>query len=140
MVLFSGLLFIKAFSFSLSFRHQHRVANCPSPPQKKKRNKQNMPMTWPIIFLTQDQWFIIHNFSPIYRPRQISLLFSVHFSQRLVAFNSINHRAAVSNLFSLSLGVFLVTNENAFPPVKRNNSVNTYSRISTVPRGNERSE
>ena len=30
--------------------------------------------------------------------------------------------------------------KNAFPPVKRDNSVNTYSRISTVPQGSERSE
>ena len=37
-------------------------------------------------------------------------------------------------------GVFLVTTKNAFVPVKRDNSVNTYSRISTVPRGSERSE
>ena len=32
-------------------------------------------------------------------------------------------------------GVFLVKMKNAFEPVKRNYSVNTYSRISTVPRG-----
>ena len=37
-------------------------------------------------------------------------------------------------------GVFLVSTKNAFVPVKRNNSVNTYSKISTVPRGSERSE
>ena len=36
--------------------------------------------------------------------------------------------------------VFLVSAKNAFVPVKRDNSVNTYSRISTVPRGSERSE
>ena len=33
-----------------------------------------------------------------------------------------------------------VSAKNAFVPVKRDNSVNTYSRISTVPRGSERSE
>ena len=37
-------------------------------------------------------------------------------------------------------GVFLVKTKNAFVPVERDNSVNTYSRISTVPRGSERSE
>ena len=30
-------------------------------------------------------------------------------------------------------GVFLVSAKNAFVPVKRDKSVNTYSRISTVP-------
>ena len=34
-------------------------------------------------------------------------------------------------------GVFLVSAQNAFVPVERDNSVNTYSRISTVPQGNE---
>ena len=34
-------------------------------------------------------------------------------------------------------GVFLVKMKNAFEPVKRDYSVNTYSRISTVPRGSE---
>ena len=38
------------------------------------------------------------------------------------------------------LGVFLVSAKNAFVPVKHDNSVNIYSRISTVPRGSERSE
>ena len=37
-------------------------------------------------------------------------------------------------------GVFLVSAKNAFVPVERDNSVNTYSRFSTVPRGSERSE
>ena len=37
-------------------------------------------------------------------------------------------------------GVFLVSAKNAFVPVKRDNSMNTYSRISTLPRGSERSE
>ena len=37
-------------------------------------------------------------------------------------------------------GVFLVKMKNAFDPVKRDHSVNTYSRISTVPQGSERSE
>ena len=41
---------------------------------------------------------------------------------------------------SSSKGVFLVSAKNAFVAVKRDNSVNTYSRISTVPRGSERSE
>ena len=41
---------------------------------------------------------------------------------------------------SLDKGVFLVSAKNAFVPVKRDNSMNTYSRISTVPRGSERSE
>ena len=38
------------------------------------------------------------------------------------------------------LGVFLVKMKNAFVPVKRDNSVNTHSRISTVPRGSEQNE
>ena len=37
-------------------------------------------------------------------------------------------------------GVFLVKTKNVFVPVKRDNSGNIYSRISTVPRGSERSE
>ena len=37
-------------------------------------------------------------------------------------------------------GVSLVKMKNAFVLVKRDNSVNTYSRISTVPQGSERSE
>ena len=37
-------------------------------------------------------------------------------------------------------GVFLVKMKKAFVPVKRDHSVNTYSGISTVPRGSERSE
>ena len=37
-------------------------------------------------------------------------------------------------------GVFLVKTNNAFVPVKRHNSVNTYSRFSTVPWGSEQSE
>ena len=37
-------------------------------------------------------------------------------------------------------GVFLVKMKNAFVSVKRDNSVNTYSRILTVPRGSEQSE
>ena len=36
--------------------------------------------------------------------------------------------------------MFLVKTKNVFVPVKRDNSVNTYSRISTVPQGSERSE
>ena len=39
-----------------------------------------------------------------------------------------------------TLGVFLLTTKNAFVPVKRDNSVDTYLRISTVPWGSERSE
>ena len=38
-----------------------------------------------------------------------------------------------------SQGVFLVTAKTAFLPVKRNHSANTYSLISTVLRGSERS-
>ena len=41
---------------------------------------------------------------------------------------------------SQSKGVFLVKMKNVFVPVKRVYSVNTYSRISTVPRGSEGSE
>ena len=37
-------------------------------------------------------------------------------------------------------GVFLVKMKNAFVPIERVYSMNTYSRISTVPRGRERSE
>ena len=39
-----------------------------------------------------------------------------------------------------TLGVFPVKMKNAFVPVKRDNSVNTYSRFSTAPRGSKRSE
>ena len=39
-----------------------------------------------------------------------------------------------------NLGVFLVSAKNAFVPLERDNSVNTYSRISTVSQGSERSE
>ena len=42
--------------------------------------------------------------------------------------------------FLFCKGVFLVSAKNAFVPLERNHSVNTYSRISTVPRGSERSE
>ena len=45
--------------------------------------------------------------------------------------------AALSVFFQ---GVFLVTTENAFVLVNRVYSVNTYSKISTVLRGSERSE
>ena len=38
------------------------------------------------------------------------------------------------------LGVFLVMTKNAFLTIKRDYIVNTYSRISTVPRGSERSK
>ena len=37
-------------------------------------------------------------------------------------------------------GVFLVKMKHVFEPVKRDNSMNTYTRISTVPPGSERSE
>ena len=40
----------------------------------------------------------------------------------------------------ITMGVFLVTAKNAFVPVKSDHSVNTYSRIVTVPRGSEQSE
>ena len=40
----------------------------------------------------------------------------------------------------LNLGRVSSERKNAFIPVKRDNSVNTYSRISTVPRGSEQSE
>ena len=42
--------------------------------------------------------------------------------------------------FFLNKGVFLVKMKNAYEPVKCDNSGNTYSRISTVPRGSERSK
>ena len=38
----------------------------------------------------------------------------------------------VSPETSQTKGVFLVSTKNAFVPVKRNHSMNTYSRISTV--------
>ena len=41
---------------------------------------------------------------------------------------------------NMTLGVFLVKMKTAFVPVKRVHSVNTYSRIATVPRGSERSK
>ena len=37
-------------------------------------------------------------------------------------------------------GVFLVSAKNAFLPVKRDHSVSTYSRTSTVSQGSEQSE
>ena len=40
----------------------------------------------------------------------------------------------------LAMGVFLVTKIISIVPVKYDNSVNTYSRISTVPRGSEQSD
>ena len=46
----------------------------------------------------------------------------------------------LENKANTSKGVILVKMKNAFEPVKRDHSVNTYSRISTVPRGSERSE
>ena len=42
--------------------------------------------------------------------------------------------------FFLNKGVFLVKMKNAYEPVKCDNSGNTYSRISTVPRGSEQSK
>ena len=42
------------------------------------------------------------------------------------------HCVFVSRVFVMPKGVFLVKTKNAFLPVKRDNSVNTYSRISTV--------
>ena len=50
------------------------------------------------------------------------------------------HSACVIVGSRATKGVFLVKMKNAFVPVKRDNSVNTYLRISTVPRGSERSE
>ena len=41
---------------------------------------------------------------------------------------------------STTKGVFLVTTANAMLPVDRDHSVNTYSGISTIPRGSERNE
>ena len=52
----------------------------------------------------------------------------------LIGQEMIGHRT------KLGKGVFLVCAKNAFVPVKRDNSMNTFSRISTVPRGSERSE
>ena len=37
-------------------------------------------------------------------------------------------------------GAFLVSAKNAFVPVKRVYSMNTFSRISTIPQGSEQSE
>ena len=53
-----------------------------------------------------------------------------------------NRSTSDSSWLALSdtLGVFLLKMKNAFVPVKRDHSVNTYSRISTVPWGSERSE
>ena len=57
-------------------------------------------------------------------------------SMKFLVLDHISHRLIPRNF----KGVFLVSAKNAFLPVKRDNSVNTYSRISTVPRGSERSE
>jgi len=51
----------------------------------------------------------------------------------MVSFIRIRH----FEITNLNKGVFLVCAKNAFVPLKRDNSVNTYSRISTVPRGSE---
>ena len=50
-----------------------------------------------------------------------------------------NWHACWIGWFSHIKGVFLVSAKNAFVPVKHDKSVNTHSRISTVPRGSERS-
>ena len=50
------------------------------------------------------------------------------------------HKDASSYHETLSLGVLLVKMKNVFVPVKRVHSVNTYSWISTIPQGSERSE
>ena len=47
---------------------------------------------------------------------------------------------ADKTMAKLPMGVFLVKTKNAFVPVKRDHSVNTYLRISTVPRGSEQNE
>ena len=54
--------------------------------------------------------------------------------------NSCCFASAAGDLPKLSKGVFLVTTTNAIFPVDRDNSMNTDSWISTVPRGSERSE
>jgi len=54
----------------------------------------------------------------------------------MVSFIRIRH----FEITNLNKSVFLVSAKNAFVPLKRDNSVNTCSRISTVPRGSERSE
>ena len=53
--------------------------------------------------------------------------------------SAMTHLSNPDTLFDTP-GVFLVKMKHAFEPVKRDNSVNTYSRISTVPRGSEQSE
>ena len=50
------------------------------------------------------------------------------------------HVFCVHNKANTYKGVFLVKVKDAFVPVRRVDSMNTYSRISTVPRGSERSE
>jgi len=54
----------------------------------------------------------------------------------MVSFIRIRH----FEITNLNKSVFLVSAKNAFVPLKRDNNVITNSRISTVPRGSERSE
>ena len=46
----------------------------------------------------------------------------------------------IRGFFRVNEGVFPVKMKNAFLPVKCDNSVNRYSRISTVPQESEQSE
>ena len=73
------------------------------------------------------------------------LLVTVVFEDRVldnwVTDASIKNQRLISSIpLPTVWGVFPVKMKNAFEPVKRDNSMNTYSRISTVPRGSERSE
>ena len=82
---------------------------------------------------------------PIIRSRiegQISIKKSVlSFPKRLSSDHVNAHRGSRAQLVQpRNQGVFLVMTQNAFVPVKRDNSVNTYLRILTVPQGSERSE
>ena len=68
-------------------------------------------------------------------PVQILLIFM----QNMGLILSKTKPATIKVSLLTNLGVFLVSAKNAFPPVKRDNSVNTYLRISTVPQVSEQS-
>ena len=69
--------------------------------------------------------------------------FDANNGNNLVKAKQWTHRELVTTVLKVGLlfqGVLLVKMKSAFPPVKRVYSVNTYSWISIVPRGSERSE
>ena len=71
-----------------------------------------------------------------YNPVHIGIVFlpgTIFYTFCPHAFNSLSSCIGRWLISLIGKGVFLVMTKNAFEPVKRDNSVNTYSRISTVP-------